>query len=337
LTDQLSKEALKNEVVPPLFCVMGILKSCMSRCKMCTMWKIPRSPDELTIKECKDFVTSLNDITKTPIEINILGGETLLKDGVMDLVDHVNKAGHTAIITTNGFLVDENMAKKFADSSLKHLTLSLDSHIEATHDFYRGTKGAFSKAMKAIDNVSRFCGNKCHINILSIIMKENLDELLKFAEWVECDDRLQAIYFMALTNAGLSPDKEDWYNSETCSQIWPADYAKVEKIMDGLINLKKKGFGKICNPTSQLNAFKSYYREPTKKPENMKLDYYNGYIMVESFGEVSLCAEKLGNMREHSVKDLWYSKNADIAREKIANNQIKLEVLINCKQAFPDD
>lgn len=321
----------------PSFCVMEVIKSCMSRCKMCTMWQIPKSPHELTIEECKHFVSSLGEIKDSSIEINVLGGETLLKEGVIDLISYINKLGHTAIITTNGYLLDEEVARKLGDSGLRHITLSLDSHIESTHDFYRGVTGAFSKVMKAIDNIYKFCGNSCKITILTIIMKENLNELLKFAEWVECDNRLLSIYFMALTNAGLSPDREDWYNSEKCNQLWPNDHAKIETVIDRLISLKKKGLNKICNPTSQLNAFKSYYRTPSQIPDNMKLDYFYGYIMLESFGEISLCGERLGNIREYSVKELWYSDNAARAREKIANNLIKPEVLINCKQAFPDD
>ena len=54
------------------------------------------------------------------------------------------------ILDTNGFYFDEEKAKWFAGLGGYKVQISLDSFYEEEHDAFRGTKGAYERALNAL-------------------------------------------------------------------------------------------------------------------------------------------------------------------------------------------
>lgn len=74
------------------------------------------------------------------------GGEPLLRPDLPELIAHAADAGLRTVVSTNGTLITEDMAGKLGEIGLHYAGISLDG-LEATHDAFRGRKGAFAAAL----------------------------------------------------------------------------------------------------------------------------------------------------------------------------------------------
>lgn len=112
-----SQKNLLN-VRKPAFCCFDFLPRCMLRCKMCFAWKseyveVHQRP---TLNDCYNFIAALGDLSDKSIEINFAGGEPLLDDRTLPLIRFSANKDLPTSINTNGFLINEAMAYKIANS-----------------------------------------------------------------------------------------------------------------------------------------------------------------------------------------------------------------------------
>jgi MoaA/NifB/PqqE/SkfB family radical SAM enzyme len=321
----------------PRFCDIVISNQCVLKCKMCTAWRSPADSAEISFEQAKGFVSALSEFVKFPLEINVMGGEPLLKDWCLDLCSFIHQCGFKSIISTNASLINEDMAKRIADSNLDVLAISLESLKSNTHDFYRGVDGTFSKAMKAIEYLNKYCKGRLTVTILTIIMEKNLDDILELVEWVNANDLFQNISFLALLENGLVPVRHNWFKSPAYAELWPQNISKTHMLINELIRLKKTG-SKIWNPVSQLEAFKSYYIDPDKFMQETEYRV-NDYILdLDEKGIMYLSGEPLGEMNSDDIRRLWFSEKANQIRKKIdVSGPGKRCCVINFVCAFPPD
>jgi len=320
----------------PFFGVIQLLHRCMYRCKMCNMWLGKETPEEISISQAIDFTSKLGEIAKKDFEFNILGGETLIKNNLEKLIPHVTSCGMRPIVSTNGFLVTKEKAKSLYESGLIHYTMSLDSLRPEIHDFYRGVPGAFKKVRNALQNIEKVYKGKQFVCIIAIIMKHNYRELIEMAEWVKHDPRVCSISFLALTNPCWTFDK-NWHKHKSSKELWPdkKDIPEVLETIKELIRMKQNGYKHyIVDPVEQLEAFLEYYKNGPTHPITYDYNKFKGYVMVKSNGDISMSAEKLGNIKKDDIRKLWFLDKADDARKKIEKKDTKVEIIINCKHGF---
>jgi len=321
----------------PRFCDIVISNKCVLKCKMCTAWRGPGDSAEISFEQAKNFVSALSEFVKFPLEINVMGGEPLLKDWCLDLCSFIHSCGFKSIISTNASLIDEDMAKRIADSNLDVLAISLESLKSGTHDFYRGVEGTFSRAMKAIEYLNRYCKSRLTVTILTIIMEKNLNDILELTEWVNNNGLFQNISFLALLENGLVPVRHNWFKSPAYAELWPQNISKTHALIDELIRLKKTGY-KIWNPVSQLGAFKSYYVDPDKFMQETEYRVHDYILDLDEKGIMYLSGEPLGNISNDDIRQLWFSEEANQIRKKIdVFGPGKRCCVINFVCAFPQD
>jgi MoaA/NifB/PqqE/SkfB family radical SAM enzyme len=298
---------------------------------MCYLWKNTdvKISGEPTLNEWYRFIDLLSDLADNRIEINIGGGEPLLRENNLALINFSSKRGLPTSMPTNGFLIDEEMAKKIADSGLKAIGISLDGINKDTHDFLRGTDGCYDKVMQAIGYLDRYCSG-LGIGILTTISEQNLDEIVKLTEWIDDDPRIETIIFQAIARPFNTPLDNDWHKNTEYSFLWPRDIKKANVILDELIRFKKTGY-KITNSVSQLEAFKRYFENPHDfiKKSECSVDFY---MNINQFGDVYMCTLKnpIGNIKRNNPKDMWYSEEANIVRQEIRNCRLNCHHLLNC-------
>ncbi len=316
-------------VKPPIFCDIGITENCMLRCKMCRIWEAPERPDELSIEDWKDFITSLEEFGSDDIRVHFAGGEPLIKKGILDLISFANKKGFTTVMVTNGFLVDDAMAEKIVRSGLDVLSISLDSLDAGTHDFLRGKEGVHSQAVRAIDYLKRH-GAK-GISILTVITASNLDSLTELVKLVDDNDSLSSIYFQAISHPIAMPKDEQWYKKDEFSCLWPRDKRYLNSVIDSLIERKNRG-SKISNSVRQLEMFKSYFDRPDELNGDTKCDQGDYVVYVHSNGDIFLCGQMapIGNVKTDNIKELWYSEKAGSRRKEIYDCKKSCLNVINC-------
>ncbi|MDP2924129.1 MAG: radical SAM protein [Candidatus Omnitrophota bacterium] len=324
----IAKEA---ENVKPRFCCIAATDYCMLRCKMCNKWfePIPKVEELPSLDEWKKFISAFRDLVDKGFELDFGGGEALSMSGILDLVNFAKKKGFSTTIASNGYLIDKDMAKKIGDSGLDVISISLDSLEPEVHDRMRGISGVYQRVMDAIDNLTKYARHT-RKSICCIIMNENLDDLLKLAEWVDRNKKIDGLYFMAIVQPNYSGPLTDAWRDEY-RYLWPKDRPKVFSILDELIRLRQNG-SKIGNRVEQLRAYKAYFDNPQKLVNKVKCIVGGKAISVNAYGFIQLCLFKdfLGNIRKDDIRDLWYSQDAQLIRKKVEECKTNCHLFLNC-------
>lgn len=283
----------------PRFCDLIITENCMLRCKMCRMWQSKDDSEGLEIEVWKRFIDSFNKFVGGRAQVQFVGGEPLLKRGILDFIRHTAKKGFSTTMTTNAYLMDEKMVNGIIDSGLNTIVLSLDSLKKETHDFLRGIEGVYDRLMGAIELLAKRNSNSLKIHIVTTIMQANLDDLLELTEWVNQNSAINYISFQAIMQPFFTIPDNYWYMKEQFSFLWPKDMAKVDYVLDRLINLKKEGY-KISNPSSQLQIFKSYFKHPERFTKSSGCNLGYNSVSVNSAGKIFLCLamEPIGDIQD---------------------------------------
>lgn len=137
-------------------CQIEITGKCNMRCKHCRAWEEARVDLSMTdINNLLDFFVAEE---RGEQRITVSGGEPFLNKNIIDIIDLIHKKGvNNIIITTNASMVTEEDIKKLEDLSVPNLSIqvSLDSHIEAEHDEFRGYKGAYKAAIKLLERCAK--------------------------------------------------------------------------------------------------------------------------------------------------------------------------------------
>ncbi len=329
------KVGLSNNsgVLKPGFCCIGIVDTCMLKCKMCQKWKEDPGTKGIaqpTTDQWKVFIRQLRDLVDEGFEIDFGGGEALMHKDTLELVSYAKGLSFKTTIASNGYLIDEKMAKRIVDSGLDSLVLSLDSLKPEIHDSMRGVSGVASRVLNAVEFLRKY-SDKIHIGICTIIMDQTLDGLVDLAQWVNNNrHKMNSILFMAAMQPNNTEVKNDWYEKEH-DYFWPKDIKKVTRVLDELIARRKKGDW-IGDSVVQLEAFKAYFKNPSKfvKKSPCNLDRA---VHVSSVGDIFLCYRYalLGNIKNSDdIRQLWKSPEAEQARKDIRGCKDNCHFLLNC-------
>jgi Fe-coproporphyrin III synthase len=126
----------------------------------------------------------LDDLAQFGVPVVLFsGGEPLMRNDLYTLIEHARSLGLRTVISTNGTLIDEAKAERFAKIGLSYIGISLDG-MQETNDKFRGRQGAFDAALTAIRHCQkagvkvglRFTINRRNVADIPDIFKLLIDE-----------------------------------------------------------------------------------------------------------------------------------------------------------------
>ncbi len=293
--------------VPPDTLQISLTNRCNLKCKMCNVWH-NNNDNELSFLEVKGVI---EQSAKWGIkEINLCGGEPLLKDNIFEVVRYAKTKGMKIILTTNGTLINETMARKIVDSGIEVISISLDGATAEVHDKIRGQGGAYAKIIEGIRLLSQYKWGSGPIKVLILtISNDNLDELVDYI-YLAKELNVEGIYLTSLVvdNIKLYSDVKDgsmlWIRGERLK--------KLDEMVDkaGLIyNFDYPSFRLI----------KKYFRQELKKDDWSCFAGFRRFVLCPD-GNVQMCGETIGNIRvNNDIKQIWVSAVAQRKRLKIKN------------------
>ncbi|MEM5882767.1 MAG: radical SAM protein [Candidatus Aenigmatarchaeota archaeon] len=95
-------------------------------------------------------VKLLKEAKKLGIEIfNFSGGEPFLRDDIFHFIDMASNFFKEVVVTTNGTLITEKLARRLSGYKNLRLSISLDGYGK-DHDRFRGTKGVFREVVDGL-------------------------------------------------------------------------------------------------------------------------------------------------------------------------------------------
>jgi MoaA/NifB/PqqE/SkfB family radical SAM enzyme len=319
-------------------CDLSISNRCMMKCKMCDVWKKKNTDLDdhyrLTVDEYKKIFYELREYVNDPLFMNFGGGEPLLRTDLLDIIKIGASLRFRTNFPTNGYLIDEAMAMRIADSGVSSIGISIDSLDSSIHDSLRGREGCWERAMNAVTLLKKHCSKETQVNILTIIMGKNIDGIIDLTNWVFNNPAISGVTFQALDKPPNNNSADNWYDLEEYAGLWPRGLVRLNGVMDELIALAgshEKKY-KIGNPISQLELFKKYFNDPVNFVKPGKCHLGDGVVNIDYCGYVVLCnsMEPIGNIRERPLYEIWNSAKAEETRGKIADCNRSCYFLINC-------
>ena len=328
------KEILESK---PRAMIGMIMNKCNISCRICDIWRegVWQEPDRI-LKEIVELLPYMEDICWQ-------GGEVFLMKGFNEMLSEGVKCKNlNQVIFTNGLLLNEKNLEIIAKGNVE-LVLSIDGATKESYEYIR--RGAsFEKlcnVLELIKEVRKTTGAKINTYYNPVICRTNYKEIeamVKFAKKYE---------FTAIT---LNPIRG--YPEENIFQ--PIDeqaFDFMRKVIP-LAETKAKEYGirfnnwmpvdcgcKEINFKHELvNDFisdkKNSDEQPKKeelkneeknKKNNNRMICYAPWqrLLLDNMGQTrpyAMCTKWLGSTEHFSLAELWNSKNMQIYRKKLAEN-----------------
>jgi MoaA/NifB/PqqE/SkfB family radical SAM enzyme len=287
-----SPNASNTDRFVPLVVSYNVTRSCNLKCSHCYINATTdqQLQDELTTEESKRLIDQIAEVSR-PLLI-LSGGEPLLRNDIYELVQYGAQKGLRMGLGSNGTLIDRAAAKKLSEVGIKTVSISLDSHIPAQHDEFRGVLGAWDKAINAIKVLRE---NDVLVQVNTTLTQENYDQIdaiMTLAEQIGVEN--YHLFFLVPTGRG----------------------AKIEDISPQMYE------DMITNTFAKTHRHKLNVR-PSCAPQFMRIAAGMGldmrqwirgcvagqyYCRIYSNGDVTPCPYlpiKLGNVCETSFKKIW--------------------------------
>ena len=157
--------------------------ACNLRCKYC----FTNSPKGDHVKEYLDY-KAIKDLADQAdelgyFEFDLQGGELLLQpDKLFKVLEAIKPERFYLYLTTNGYYLDDKMAKKLAEYKVSRVSVSIDSMDENIHDEIRGRKDSWRRAMEGLKLVQKY-GMDPYLNITVGHYNIHTDHLKKLLDY----------------------------------------------------------------------------------------------------------------------------------------------------------
>jgi|GEM_PF-107913 len=288
-----SPQASSTEHFVPLIMSWNVTRECNMRCSHCYINATDKKlENELTTKEAKKLMDQIYQVSRPLLVLS--GGEPLLRPDIFELIEYGSKKGLKMGLGSNGSLIDDKVAEKLKTSGITTVSISLDSHIPAQHDVFRGVGGAWEKAVNACKALRK---NNVLVQVNTTLTHENydqIDDIMSLSESIGVENF--HLFFLVPTGRGkkltdISPQKYEDMITNT--------FAKVHR--------------------HRLNVRPSCAPQFMRIAQGMGLDmrqWIKGciaglyYCRIYPNGDVTPCPYlpiKLGNIREQSFKEIWFN------------------------------
>ncbi len=132
-----------------------LTKGCNLRCRHC--WISPEFQVEGQSWPSLDLALFCSIIEQAkPLGLSgvkLTGGEPLIHDEVLDILEHVRREDLTLTVETNGVACTPELARAMRTCKDVFVSVSLDGAEAKTHEWMRGVKGSFEAAIEGIRNL----------------------------------------------------------------------------------------------------------------------------------------------------------------------------------------
>lgn len=311
----------------PMSLALYVTNRCNSRCKTCNIWK-QEDLDELSLEEIQSI---LRFIGKAPLWFTLTGGESFLREDLLQIVESICKCCQPLYINIATNALATNSIEKKVPQIIEvcqrygtklTINISIDELFEK-YDEIRGSKGGFQKVLTSFKNLIHLSQNGHAINVgtNTTLSSLNIQRFPEIYDFLNNKLKPHSILFemaslrrtLFLIDEDISPPKEHFLNA--------INFLQAEKTT-------------TRGTTARLiQFFRTRYYRHIKNLNKQNMNCYAGIASAEilSNGDVVTCCYKgelLGNLRDSSYdfKDIWTSSAAKKSRERIKKDRCSCDL-----------
>lgn len=169
---------VKGGYSAPFKLYVDITDKCQLNCKHC-LTKYLNNDNEISIEDIKDIAEECKKLGIMQVKLG--GGEPTLHPNFYEILDAFTEAGCYISMSTNGYNVNQKMAKKLKEHNVK-TTVSIEGN-EGINDSIRG-KGHFKRAIRALEMLQdEGVDVKLRVTLTRAILNEDvIKEILTFSD-----------------------------------------------------------------------------------------------------------------------------------------------------------
>lgn len=310
---------------------------CNLRCRVCGQWgehgyQFGRDPKSFKEKELpvSRYVFLLEDLRRRgqrPLLV-LLGGEPMLYEGIVDLMDAAASLGLPVMMTTNGTGVAA-VAPRLVNAPLFGLQLSIDGHTPELHNRLRpGAVNNFAQieaALTAVRQAREEAGRRLPlITAITVISRENAGHLADIYQtfrgrvdlfvfclswWID-EDAARAHDADFSRRFGFLPRLHRGYLSDS----QPRDYQLLHRQLEEVLSLSRPWGAppvSIIPPLSGAADLRTYYTDHGARFGYRRCTAIFQEMQIMSDGRVTPCRSYIdypvGNVKEATLTELWNS------------------------------
>lgn len=291
--------------------VWNLTRRCNLRCIHCYIDASGTGEaGELTTREAKDMI---DDLAAFGVPVILFsGGEPFMREDLFELGRYAADRGLRTVISTNGTLITEDMARKVKDAGFSYVGISLDG-LEVTNDKFRKQTGAFMKTLEGIRNCIR---KSVRVGLRFTINRYNFRDIPGIFDLIESEGIPRAcFYHLVYSGRGSAMVENDLSTAEARSIM--------DLIFDRCIRLCGRGT-EILTVDNHADGVYLYLRMLRESPERAEevLDLLRinggnksgiGIANVDNLGFVHADQfwrhYSFGNVRVRKFSQIWSDEN----------------------------
>lgn len=245
--------------------VYNCTRKCGQNCVHCYS-RTGADGKELDTAEAKNLLRQLAEINCAAVLFS--GGEPLEREDLFELLDYSKMLGLRAVLSTNGNLINADIAKKLVGSGVSYAGVSIDG-TEKTHEEFRGRAGSFKAAINGI-KACKEAGLKSGIRFTITNRNYNqINEIFSLAS----DLSVARICFYHLITVGQAAKNDLKCGAEQLNQA-------LDDILDCARQYASKG---VCEVFTVGNCDDGEFILNRLKKEKSAL-YEKSFSLLEKFG-----------------------------------------------------
>lgn len=303
----------------PTVIQLPITNRCNSRCEMCNVWNMDTS-GEYSATEFQHIIK--DDLFSEVTSLGINGGEPTLVADLDDYVSHIlslPKLKHLNIIshgfnTVRALRTFRKLYRSCRNKNIKfHISISLDG-VGLIHDKVRQIPGGFEKTISTIEKVLANQALYCDtFDVACTVVKSNINNLTELESYCEAKG-IPIKYRLGISNKRIESDLLSEAYDVTLDQ--DTNFSVIEFFHGQTIKAKSL--------TEKFKYFSIFsWLTMDDKTRYLGCNWKDEGATLDSKGNLYYCAvnsEKLGNLRENSGVDLFFSDENLQHRKSIVKN-----------------
>jgi len=246
--------------------------------------------------------------------VSYMGGEATTSKHLVDWVEQAGRLGLDFRFTTNGYIMNQEMASRFVAAGLFNIGVSLESLDPAINELIRPYPNGTAKTVQAIDILLRERDRQkkfLSINVKTVLTEVNLES---FLEIIERYGKIDGVMVTPQAFEGMAGMPE-----ETKHKLFPKDLERFRRVLERIKELKAEGYNVHVTERALDEMLKGYLEDKDHKstmhnkkllmdPSEPKCNIGTDNMWIQD-GYIKLCPyhPPVGDFLEgkQTLKEIW--------------------------------
>ena len=269
-----------------------ITRKCNYRCRGCSIWQ-EQGQYELSAQEIKRGLDVLKNLGI--VEIVFSGGDPLLRDDAQEIIEYASRSFVTTVYDNGSMAAEKIDALRNVD----FVAISIDSLDEAKNDYIKGVKGAWRKAMDAVETLQK---EGINVAVTPTISQMNLHEIVEITN--HFSQKGIPMWYCLYSYDSSSDVNQLFRIGKANDEFVITDKEAMVKLCDSLIEMKKKS-RKILMTTKLLKALRNLYLEDRRSWNCRALQ---NFFVIDHRGRIAGCHIHNSAASVFDLPKIWNSQ-----------------------------